>query len=111
MNTSIARTALALLTLVLATALAACGGDVSSSTAETTASTGGGCADVQAPAPKKESFKQPEQVLKKGEPATAKVETSCGDFTITLDTKDSPKTANSFAFLAEKGFYDGTIFH
>jgi peptidyl-prolyl cis-trans isomerase B (cyclophilin B) len=30
---------------------------------------------------------------------------------IELDTKGSPKTANSFAFLAEQGFYDGTVFH
>ena len=25
--------------------------------------------------------------------------------------RSSPKTANSFAFLAEEGFYDGTVFH
>jgi cyclophilin family peptidyl-prolyl cis-trans isomerase len=66
---------------------------------------------VEAPAPKDEKFRHPEPVLERGEPAIATVETSCGSFVIELDTKGSPKTANSFAFLAEEGFYDGTIFH
>jgi peptidyl-prolyl cis-trans isomerase B (cyclophilin B) len=83
--------------------------DEGSSTTSTTAS--GECAEVEAPPPKNDKFSKPEQVLEKGEPATATVETSCGSFVITLDTENSPKTANSFAFLAEQGFYDGTIFH
>jgi peptidyl-prolyl cis-trans isomerase B (cyclophilin B) len=99
-------------TLLIAGAmlLAACGDDDSTSSTTSTTATGE-CRDVQAPPPKNDKFKQPEQVLKKGEPATASVETSCGTFEITLDTENSPKTANSFAFLAEQGFYDGTIFH
>jgi peptidyl-prolyl cis-trans isomerase B (cyclophilin B) len=56
-------------------------------------------------------FEHPDQVLKRGEQATATVATSEGSFQIQLDTTGSPKTANSFAFLAEKGFYDGTTFH
>jgi cyclophilin family peptidyl-prolyl cis-trans isomerase len=28
-----------------------------------------------------------------------------------LDAKDAPKTVNSFAYLANNGFYDGTLFH
>jgi len=40
-----------------------------------------------------------------------KVDTSCGSFTIRLDQKTAPNTAASFASLADKGFYDGTIFH
>jgi peptidyl-prolyl cis-trans isomerase B (cyclophilin B) len=75
----------------------------------TTAS--GDCEQVSAPAPKKEHFKKPQQVLARGQDATAQVETSCGTFTIDLDTEQSPKTTNSFAFLAEQGFYDGTVFH
>lgn len=71
----------------------------------------GECESVEAPAPKDVSFKEPEQVLERGEQASALVETNCGAFTIALDTEGSPKTANSFAFLAEEGFYDGTIFH
>ena len=71
----------------------------------------GSCPEVEAPEPKDTSFKRPERVLDRGEEATAVVETSCGSFTIELDTQGSPRTANSFAFLAEEGFYDDTIFH
>src|SRR5262249_37786315 len=53
----------------------------------------------------------PDEVLVKGEKATAVVETSCGTFEIGLDTERAPKTANSFAFLAEEGVYDDVIFH
>ena len=70
-----------------------------------------GCKQVPKPKPKHVSFKKPKQVVKKGEEASAKIETSCGDFTIALDTKRAPKTANSFAFLSEEGFYDGLTFH
>ena len=70
-----------------------------------------GCKQVEAPEPKTVSFEAPKQVLKKGEEATAVVETSCGTFEIALDTERAPKTANSFAFLAEEGFYDDLTFH
>jgi len=70
-----------------------------------------GCKEVEAPAPKTTSFKAPKQVLKKGEEATVTVKTSCGTFEIALDTVRAPKTANSFAFLAEEGFYDDLTFH
>ncbi len=39
------------------------------------------------------------------------VETSCGTFEIALDTTRAPKTANSFAFLSDEGFYDDLTFH
>ncbi len=96
--------------LVLAVALlAACGDDEGETTSA--AADQGGCTDVEAPAPKDQTFKQPGHTLEPGEPATATVETSCGTFVIALDTEQSPRTANSFAFLAEQGFYDGTVFH
>jgi Cyclophilin type peptidyl-prolyl cis-trans isomerase/CLD len=38
-------------------------------------------------------------------------ETSCGDITIRLDRKTSPKTAASFESLVSSGFYDDTVFH
>ena len=103
------KTAIALLAAALL--LTACGDDDDSTTATTSTTAAGECQDVEAPPAKNDKFKKPEQVLRKGEPATATVETSCGTFVITLDTENSPKTANSFAFLAEQGFYDGTIFH
>ncbi len=42
---------------------------------------------------------------------TATVVTSCGEIVIELDTETSPLSVNSFAFLAQEGFYDGTVFH
>src|SRR5215204_3217437 len=80
----------------LALALGACGDDDSSSTTATSTTTAGDCQDVEAPRAKNDRFKKPEQVLEKGESATATVETSCGSFVIALDTENSPKTANSF---------------
>jgi peptidyl-prolyl cis-trans isomerase B (cyclophilin B) len=60
---------------------------------------------------KQTSFEAPEQVLEPGEKATAVVRTSFGTFEIALDTERAPKTSNSFAFLAEEGFYDDLTFH
>jgi cyclophilin family peptidyl-prolyl cis-trans isomerase len=64
--------------------------------------------EPSAPTPQ---FERPKRVLKPGHSARAVVETSQGDFEIDLDTQGSPKTTNSFAFLAEEGFYDGLTFH
>jgi peptidyl-prolyl cis-trans isomerase B (cyclophilin B) len=50
-------------------------------------------------------------VLKRGDDVRAIVDTSCGEFEITLDTERAPKTANSFAYLAQEGFYDDLVFH
>ncbi|HEU5063443.1 MAG TPA: peptidylprolyl isomerase [Solirubrobacterales bacterium] len=82
------------------------GGDTTSAQASA-----GECKKVEAPEPKTVSFKAPDQVLEAGEAATAVVKTSCGTFEIELDTERAPKTANSFAFLAEEGFYDDLTFH
>ena len=40
-----------------------------------------------------------------------KIETNKGDITIELFADDAPKTAENFVTLAQKGFYDGVIFH
>jgi cyclophilin family peptidyl-prolyl cis-trans isomerase len=85
------------------------GGDDGDSTSA--AASADGCKQVKAPAPKKISLKAPGQTLQKGEEATAVVQTSCGTFDIALDTERAPKTANSFAYLSEEGFYDGLTFH
>jgi peptidyl-prolyl cis-trans isomerase B (cyclophilin B) len=41
---------------------------------------------------------------------TATVDTSCGSFTIALDTAKAPKTSASFAYMAQQGAYDDTSF-
>ncbi len=37
--------------------------------------------------------------------------TSCGSIEIQLDPDAAPETANSFVFLAESGYFDGTVSH
>jgi len=76
-----------------------------------TATGANGCKEAEAPEPKEVSLPAPKQTVKKGEKLTAVVQTSCGSFDIALATKEAPKTVNSFAYLAEEGFYDGLTFH
>lgn len=87
------------------------GDDDGDSTSASSGGSKGGCEKVEAPAPKNVSFDKPDQVVEKGEKVNAVVVTSCGEFTIALDTERAPKTSNSFAFLAEEGFFDETTFH
>ena len=87
------------------------GGDDEADSGASVSTPDGGCAEVEAPEPKDVSFDAPDDVLERGQEAIALVETSCGSFEITLSTKENPRTANSFAFLAGEGFYDGTVFH
>lgn len=42
---------------------------------------------------------------------SAEVETSEGNFTISLDAAKAPNTVNNFVFLSRYHFYDGVIFH
>lgn len=83
------------------------GGDSDS----TTTASANGCKEVEAPAPKHISLKAPPQTVQAGEKLTAVVATSCGTFDIALDTTRAPKTTNSFAYLANEGFYDDLTFH
>lgn len=58
------------------------------------------------------SFDQPADMgIEPGDTVTATIATSCGEIVIELDPAMSPATVNSFVFLAEQGFYDGTVFH
>lgn len=93
---------------VVAAILIGCGGGGGSSTSGFKAP---GCKQAEAPSPKNVSLQAPKQTVKKGEKLTAVVKTSCGSFDIALDTTRAPKTTNSFAFLAEKGFYNDLTFH
>jgi peptidyl-prolyl cis-trans isomerase B (cyclophilin B) len=86
-------------------------GRSSGSSDSTTTASASGCKQVATPKPKQVSLKAPKQTVKAGEKLTAVVETSCGTFDIALDTKQAPKTTNSFAYLADQGFYNGLTFH
>jgi peptidyl-prolyl cis-trans isomerase B (cyclophilin B) len=69
------------------------------------------CKKVEQPEPREESLKKPKMTTKKGEKVTAVVETNCGTFDIELATTEALTIANSFAYLAEEGFYDELTFH
>lgn len=114
------RNLIALGILVLAAAIAAVvlavtGGDDGGGNAGEGggASAGGaaleGCQDAALPEPKEVSLSAPENL----EPVdgSAVVATSCGTFTIALDTDRAPITVASFENLVNEGVYDGTTFH
>ena len=69
------------------------------------------CKEVEQPEPREESLPKPKMTTKKGEKVIAVVETNCGTFDIELATSEAPTIANSFAYLAEEGFYDELTFH
>jgi cyclophilin family peptidyl-prolyl cis-trans isomerase len=92
-----------------AVALAACGGSGGGSS--TGAGVAASCPQVSKPPPRHRQLKRPKQTVRPGERLTATVDTSCGSFEIRLDTSGFPRTVNSFAYLARKGFYDDTTFN
>jgi peptidyl-prolyl cis-trans isomerase B (cyclophilin B) len=112
---------LTLLLLLIVAGLAACGGDDDDGSGEPKQSqdspardqqASGGCADVAQPDAKPDGgAKRPAQALDPDATYDVVLQTSCGDITIRLDQKASPKTAASFAGLAEAGFFDDTVFH
>ena len=86
--------------------VAGCGDD-----SDQQASVANGCRPASEPQPQSVSLDPPPQTVPRGEKLTAVVETSCGSFDIALDTRRAPRTANSFAYLAGHGVYDGLAFH
>lgn len=71
-----------------------------------------GCVKTVPKATTKPTFKTaPPMTIDPAKTYVAHFTTTCGDFDVTLDAKDAPKTANSFVFLAKQGFYDGLKFH
>jgi peptidyl-prolyl cis-trans isomerase B (cyclophilin B) len=93
------------------------GGETSSSTTATTTETQAekapaGCTSVEKPEPKPDgSLEKPSTKLDPKKTYTATVKTNCGTFAFKLDVKQSPNAAASIAYLADKKFYDGTVFH
>ncbi len=123
---------LLLCALLLGVGLAACGdddesGDGGGDTADTSeaaeptepeaaageAESGGpACATVEQPPAKPDGgAEKPSAALDPAARYDVVLKTSCGDITIRLDQKTSPKTAASFAALARSGFFDDTVFH
>ena len=59
----------------------------------------------------KPQFNAPAEVLRDGESYTATLETSCGDIVVRMLSTRAPETVNSFVFLAEQDYFDGTRIH
>jgi cyclophilin family peptidyl-prolyl cis-trans isomerase len=107
---------LPLFLLLTALLVGACGG--SDKKAEKTATPAAaapqdtGCKKVAAPKPKGvQHLSKPKLKLDRTKTYVAQVTTSCGDFEMTLDVKQAPKTSASFVSLVRKHFYDGLTFH
>lgn len=105
---------------LLCLALAACGEDDERAAATPTAtptpagtqSAPAECRKTREPKPKPDGeLSKPKAQLDADKTYIATVSTSCGDFEITLDVGRAPKTASSFAALARKDFFAGTVFH
>ena len=116
---------LALLLCLLCFAAAACGGDdddggssgdgggaSEADQARETPEPKGACEEVAQPEPKQDGGqKKPGKALDPDATYDVVLQTTCGDITIRLDQKTSPKTAASFVSLTRAGFYDDTVFH
>jgi peptidyl-prolyl cis-trans isomerase B (cyclophilin B) len=105
------RTRHALLGLIVAVGLTACGDDDDGQeSADVTAAAG--CADVDLPAPGDDGgATAPTDTLDPAQTWTLTFDTSCGTFVVTLDLDSAPSTAASLVALAESGFYGDTVFH
>ena len=112
---------LPVLLMVAAAALAGCGDDGGDDTAKDTGSsaTSGSSpatdvtcdypADPQIPAAK--DVEPPPSAPTVGGQVEATMETSLGDFQLTLDADKAPCTVNSFVSLAEQNYYNDTPCH
>jgi cyclophilin family peptidyl-prolyl cis-trans isomerase len=70
----------------------------------------GGSVPAAATQPKPQ-FSSPAQVVQPSKTYTATIRTSCGTIVVRLLAKRAPKTVNSFVFLADHRFFDGTQIH
>ena len=58
-----------------------------------------------------DSYQAPEQTISGSAVYTATVKTDVGTFVMALNQTESPKSVNSFVFLARKGFFNCNLFH
>ena len=105
---------LAVILLMCALLVAACGDDDSSDASDSTSApaAASACEAAELPEPKEDGdLAKPKARLDRSKTYVATVSTNCGDFEITLDAKQAPRTGGSFKALADDGFYDGLTFH
>jgi len=106
------------LLLLLALGLAACGSDDENepapepTTTAAGASEDAGCEAAEAPEAKPaQDVEKPDLRIDGAKTYTARVVTSCGEFSIELDDDRAPKTSASFVALARDGYFDDTTIH
>lgn len=81
-------------------------------TATTTTGTPLPCPAADGSSPKTQTFPSPPPMcIDPAKTYKAKVATSRGDFTITLDAAKAPTTVNNFVYLSRYHYYDGLDFH
>jgi peptidyl-prolyl cis-trans isomerase B (cyclophilin B) len=98
----------AVLFLVAVLALTACGGKKD---ATTTIAGTDPCHAIKTPDPAKRHLPKPSLTLDPKKTYDVTLQTNCGNITIRLDVKDSPKTTASFVSLVRRHFFVDTIFH
>ncbi len=89
-------------------------GDPAASAAPTPTPTGKpACPAPAGKAPKspKSFSKEPKLTIDRGADYTARLATNCGDIVIDLLASKAPRTVNSFAFLAEEGYFKNSPCH
>ncbi len=101
-----------LLSIALVLVLAGCGGGGDTATTEQAATPPptGGCSDAKSSADDR-TLSNEHKKLEADKTYRLVFETNCGDFTVTLDQKQSPNATGSLVSLAERRFFDGTSFH
>jgi cyclophilin family peptidyl-prolyl cis-trans isomerase len=94
-----------LLALALLAFAVGCGGDEEA--------TADGCESVEQPAPRDPAgtVEPPTDELDAQTTYTLEFETSCGAFSVDLDTELAPKTSASLVALANDGYFEDTVFH
>jgi cyclophilin family peptidyl-prolyl cis-trans isomerase len=92
-------------------ALAACGSGSKTAAPQQTTTDAAGCRPVTPPAARTRTESKPTKRLDQAKTYDVVIKTNCGDFTIRLAVKTSPATTASFASLAQKGYFDRTVFH
>jgi cyclophilin family peptidyl-prolyl cis-trans isomerase len=101
--------------VVAAAALTACGGKKETASLGTTNGTttvdAQGCHPIKTPNPERRHVPKPTLTLDPEKTYDVTLQTNCGDITIRLDVKDSPKTTASFVSLVRRHFFVDTIFH
>jgi cyclophilin family peptidyl-prolyl cis-trans isomerase len=97
--------------VLLGLAAASCGGSGGSGSGDRSARNLTHCEHAQPELKEEGKRKPPEHPLDPKKRYEAFVETSCGEFTITVEPRLAPNATASFVDLAKDGFYDGIAFH